>query len=516
MLSVSDKKQIESYGISEADINVQLENFKKGFPYTKLVAAATPENGIIVFDKSDTEKLELLWETVAKHCKVVKFVPASGAASRMFKSLFEFSESYDGSQESYDKLIEDSSFNSVYNFISNIQEFAFYPALADKMKAQWLDIEKCLEEKKYKLIIDYLLFDNGLGYASLPKALIKFHKYKRNSRVAMEEHLVEGGEYCKSNENIIYIHFTTSPEHVEKFKKILKKELPYYEKRFGAKFNVDYSIQKSSTDTIAVDMNNEPFIDKDGSILFRPAGHGALLSNLNDIDADVVFIKNIDNVVPDKIKGETYKYKKVIGGLLLKLQEGIRQHLETLRSGKLDDLDMELIKKFASDSLQVRFDEYYDKLSKKERVKMLIEKLNRPIRICGMVKNSGEPGGGPFFTEDSKGNVSLQIVESSQVDMNDEEQVKIFREATHFNPVDLVCALKDVDGNKFDLMQYVDPETGFISIKSKDGKELKAQELPGLWNGAMANWITLFVEVPAITFNPVKTINDLLREEHRA
>lgn len=513
MLNSNDRKQIAVRGISEGDINAQIENFRKGFPFTKLVAAATPGKGIITFNEEDVKSLETLWDEYSKDLKVVKFVPASGAASRMFKTLFEFSESYDGSEEAFHRLMEEKGFNSIYSFIYGIKDFAFYPLLSAKMKSDGLDIEACLENKDYKIVVDYLLFDKGLGYASLPKALLKFHAYKENSRIALEEHLVEGAEYCRSKDGIVYIHFTISPEHVSKFKAALKVALPFYENWFGIKYEVDYSVQKSSTDTIAVDMNNEPFREKNGDILFRPAGHGALLSNLNDIDADVVFIKNIDNVVPDRIKSETYKYKRVIGGLLLKLQKQVKVVIDGLNSG---NMDINSAIDFAVNDLQINIDKsYYDK-SLKEKIETLIKLLNRPIRICGMVRNAGEPGGGPFFTESTDGVISLQIVESSQVDTKNEAQLHIFKGSTHFNPVDLVCGLKNVDGEKFNLMQYVDHETGFISVKSKDGKELKAQELPGLWNGAMANWITLFVEVPMITFNPVKTVNDLLREEHRA
>ncbi|MCD4720334.1 MAG: DUF4301 family protein, partial [Desulfobacula sp.] len=353
-----------------------------------------------------------------------------------------------------------------------------------------------------------------LDYGKLPKGLLKFHRYEHSNRVALEEHLVEAAMYGVSKNKKAYVHFTVSPEHLEKFKTQVDQVKDEYEKLFDITFEISYSVQKSSTDMIAVDMNNEPFREKDGSLLFRPGGHGALIENLNDLEADLIFIKNIDNVVPDRLKEITTTYKKVIGGLLLKLQSKTFEFLKELEKSESTNL-IEKIEAFAQSDLNIKIPNGFNELGPDEKKSFLFRHLNRPIRICGMVKNEGEPGGGPFWVKNSKGEVSLQVVESSQVNASDEEQMKILQSSTHFNPVDLVCGTRNYKGESFDLHEFIDPETGFISIKSKDGKNLKAQELPGLWNGAMADWITIFVEVPIITFNPVKTVNDLLRPQHQ-
>ncbi|MCK4570294.1 MAG: DUF4301 family protein, partial [Bacteroidales bacterium] len=327
--------------------------------------------------------------------------------------------------------------------------------------------------------------------------------------------MAEGSEYSKDQNNTVHLHFTVSPEHKERFIARAKATEGKFISNGNIKFDISWSEQKPSTDTIAVDMQNQPFRNADGSILFRPGGHGALIENLNDLDADIAFIKNIDNVVPDKLKQPTYTYKKVLGGLLIDLMERSFRILTRIESGDMDGTATEEAITFARDELNIHFPEGMSYFSLEDKRGIIVDKLNCPIRICGMVKNEGEPGGGPFRVSDSEGNTSLQIVESAQINMNDERQKSIVRQATHFNPVDLVCSLKDYKGNKFNLREFVDPQTGLISAKSKDGRELKAQELPGLWNGAMARWITIFVEVPIETFNPVKTVNDLLRPQHQ-
>ena len=369
--------------------------------------------------------------------------------------------------------------------------------------------------KIIQVVIDHLVNKSGLDYGSLPKGLLKFHKYNNVSRCALEEHLVEAGHYAKSKDKIAKVHFTVSPEHMERFTGEVEKVRSQYEKELNVKFDISYSIQKPSTDTIAVDMDNKPFREADNTILFRPGGHGALIENLNEIEGDIVFIKNIDNVVPDRLKPETILYKKAIGGLLLKLQSQIFAYLNKMEKSSLVTSEIGNISNFARKKLNITFSETFSDLSEKKKQDYLFAQLNRPIRICGMVKNEGEPGGGPFWVKNTKGEISLQIVESSQIDVNNPGQKDIMQASTHFNPVDLVCGLSNYKGEQFDLHHYIDPETGFISIKSKNGKNLKAQELPGLWNGAMADWITLFVEVPIITFNPVKTVNDLLRDQHQ-
>jgi hypothetical protein len=432
----------------------------------------------------------------------------------MFKSLFNFLEASKNDAKLKEELLADKSFNGVSNFISSITKFAFYTSLEDALNKEGLSIETILKDKKYDVLIDYLLNEHGLDYGSLPKGLLEFHRYYDVSRLAMEEHLVEGAFYSRSENDRALLHFTVSPEHLEKFKKQLNYLQVQYEQKFGITYDVNFSTQKTSTDTIAVDMENNPFREKDNSLLFRPGGHGALIENLNDLDADIVFIKNIDNIVPDKLKEPTILYKKAIGGLLMKLQETTYKYLNEIESKK-DITALSEIIAFAKSDLNINIPSDFNNGSIDEQKEFLFKHLNRPIRICGMVKNEGEPGGGPFWVKNTKGETSLQIVEASQVDAENPSQLNIMKSATHFNPVDLVCGIKNYKDQKFDLHKYVDPETGFISVKSKDGKNLKAQELPGLWNGAMANWITVFVEVPIITFNPVKTVNDLLREQHQ-
>jgi hypothetical protein len=514
MLTHQDIQQLHKKGIEPSQIDAQINNFKNGFPYVDLISAATCGNGIRIFDEIEINRLAEYYNVHGPDSEVVKFVPASGAASRMFKSLFEFMETYVGSDEDIKKFEADQGFDSVYNFIKNIRKFAFIEDLEDVLEQDGLGLDVLLDNKQYGLIIEYLLTEKGLNYSNLPKGLLKFHLYDDFPRMPLGEHLVEGAHYARRSNGDVFVHFTVSPEHKEKFLEAIDEVLPRYEDVFKVKYHISFSEQKPSTDTLAVDMDNEPFREKDGSLLFRPGGHGALIENLNDLDGEVIFVKNIDNVVPDRLKEPTYLYKKVIGGLLLKLQKQTFEYLELLEDGNLSDEDLQEIAEFAQKELLIRLEDYFEKLDQPEKIDLLYTKLNRPMRVCGMVKNEGEPGGGPFWLKNSEGDVSLQIVESSQIDLKNADQNRIVQDATHFNPVDLVCGIRDFKGNKFDLRKFVDPSTGFISTKSKDGKNLKAQELPGLWNGAMADWTTVFVEAPIITFNPVKTVNDLLREQH--
>ena len=515
MFSKKNLKQIQSKGIEIETINQQINNFKKGFPYANLVKPATPGDGILTFSKDTIEKIIKFYEHNSKNIRVIKFVPASGAASRMFKTLFSSLENNNDYDEKLKKFYSDKSFNSVYNFINKIKDFAFYNDLKAVLLDAGINIEEKLANKEYDVIFDYVLNEKGLDYGKLPKGLLLFHRYINNNRMAFEEHLVEAAEYGTVENGKAAIHFTVSPEHLKKFRDQIDIVAEKYEKQYDVSYDISFSVQKPSTDTIAVDMNNEPFREADNSLLFRPGGHGALIENLNDLEGDIIFIKNIDNIVPDRLKSETTVYKKVIGGLLLKLQQQIFEYLKLLDKNTPEDTKLKEIAEFAQSELNINLPSDFNNLKSSEKIKFLFEHLNRPIRICGMVKNEGEPGGGPFWVKNSKGEVSLQIVESSQIDQDNTEQKTILQSATHFNPVDLVCGLKNYKGELFDLHQFIDYETGFISIKSKEGKNLKAQELPGLWNGAMANWITIFVEVPVITFNPVKTVNDLLREQHQ-
>lgn len=505
MLSPKDLEQIERKGISEQQIEKQLEEFKTGFPFLKLDAAASIGNGIIATSAEDVKRYTEAWNAYkAEGKKIVKFVPASGAASRMFKNMFAFlTADYDVPTTDFEKT-----------FFDNVVKFAFYPALnAMCEKNEGKNIEALMGEGNYKAVVANLLEAKGLNYGQLPKGLLLFHSYEDGARTPLEEHLVEGALYADSK-GMVHIHYTVSPEHRALFEKKVADTKEKYEKAYNVKYDITFSEQKPSTDTIAVNPDDTPFRNADGSLLFRPGGHGALIENLNEIPADVVFIKNIDNVVPDRLKADTVTYKQVIAGVLVSLQEKAFEYLRQLDEGTYNHEKLEEMIRFVQRDLCCR-KHAIKELEDAELVIYLRSKLNRPMRVCGVVKNVGEPGGGPFLTYNQDGTVSLQILESSQIDKSNTEYMKMFTEGTHFNPVDLVCAVKNYKGEKFNLPDYVDRTTGFISSKSKNGKDLKALELPGLWNGAMSNWNTVFVEVPLSTFNPVKTVNDLLREQHQ-
>jgi hypothetical protein len=510
MFTEKDLEQLKEKAISVDMAKDQVRNFEKGFPFIKLSAPATPGDGIIQIDKDQLKEYVQFYEEKSPELDIVKFVPASGAATRMFKDLFTWRDELRKGKSAESIAASDKQ---AAQFFGEMRAFAFWDDLKNVLKDKGLDADALLQKKDFLPLIDHLLEDDGLGYAMLPKGLLRFHKYENVSRTPLEEHLVEGANYVRNSDHVVKLHFTVSPEHRGRFINHVGSVIKSYEESFGARFEVRFSVQKPSTDTMAVDINNKPFRDNDGSLLFRPGGHGALIQNLNELTEDIVFIKNIDNVVPDRLKEETYSYKKLLGGLLLFLQEKVFRILGEIDGGYFADDEYAVARTFAIEHLCI--DEKTLPKDDKTGIPLLRRLLDRPIRICGMVKNVGEPGGGPFWVQDPMSGIrSLQIVESSQVDHEDAEQKKIFEQSTHFNPVDLVCSLKDHNGKAYDLTEFVDPETGFISYKSKDGKDLKAQELPGLWNGAMAHWNSIFVEVPLVTFNPVKTIMDLLREEH--
>jgi hypothetical protein len=505
MLTSKDKAQIAAKGISEEKLEKQIDDFRHGFPFLKLEGAASVGKGII--SPADAERRAFIkaWNDYKKEGhRIVKFVPASGAASRMFKNMFAFlNADYDIPTTDFEK-----------KYFDCIGDFAFYDALDEAcVKNEGKGITQLIEEKKYKPVVKNMLEPCGLNYGQLPKGLLLFHKYDDGARTPMEEHLVEGALYATSN-GCANIHFTVSHEHLPLFEKKVEEKLPKYERKFGITYDVSFSEQKPATDTVAANPDNSLFRNADGSLLFRPGGHGALIENLNEIDADVVFIKNIDNVVPDRLKDDTVTYKQLIAGVLVTMQKRAFEYLKVLESGRYNERKLQEIARFVQDTLCCYNSDIHN-MEDTETVIYLREKLNRPMRVCGVVKNVGEPGGGPFLAYNQDGTVSLQILESSQIDTNNAEYMKMFTQGTHFNPVDLVCATKDCHGKSFDLPEFVDRTTGFISSKSKDGKELKALELPGLWNGAMSNWNTIFVEVPLTTFNPVKTVNDLLREQHQ-
>ena len=505
MLSEQDLKQIAARGITEEQVNHQLGQFKTGFPFLKLEAAAAIGKGIEAPTEEERAKCIEVWNQYKQEGhKIVKFVPASGAASRMFKDMFAFVDApYDAPTTDFEKY-----------FFDHIKQFAFREALCQKCKDnEGKKIRELMDEGNYKAIARQMLSKEGLNYGQLPKGLLLFHNYEEGPRTPMEEHLVEAALYASSNGEA-NVHFTVSHDHLELFKQKVAEKADFYAKKFGVKYNISFSEQKPSTDTIAANPDNTPFRNDDGSLLFRPGGHGALIQNLNEIDADVVFIKNIDNVVPDRLKEDTVVYKQLLAGILVQLQEKAFDYLRLLDTGKYSHEQLEEIIRFVQRDLCCRRFDIKD-LEDAELVIYLRKKLNRPMRVCGVVKNVGEPGGGPFLTYNQDGTVSLQILESSQIDKSNEEYMRMFTEGTHFNPVDLVCAIKDYQGKPFNLPDFVDVTTGFISSKSKNGRELKALELPGLWNGAMSDWNTVFVEVPLSTFNPVKTVNDLLRDQHQ-
>lgn len=511
MFTESDLKQIEIHQLDLKDVNYQIDKFKKQFPPTLLAAAATVQKGIKQLSEDEVDDFVAYYAQHLGQIDLVKFVPASGAATRMFKSLFAFLHAYTGSEEDYENLKSDQSPGSLYTFFKQLDSFAFYEDLRKQFnQLTGESLEEAHVKKKFTEILDALLQEKGLNYGSLPKGLLKFHSYAANARTPVEEHMVEGAQYARDNDGKVKLHFTVSPDHQKKFQQHVLDIQPKYEQAYGVHIEVSYSVQKPSTDTIAVALDNEPFRNEDGSLLFRPAGHGALLENLNDIDADVVFLKNIDNVVPDHLKDQTILYKKVIAGILLKYSDKIREALDKLPTANGISEASALLAELGYEPGSA-----FMEMGDGERMDFLRQKLNRPFRVCGMVKSDGDPGGGPFWVKAKDGSSSLQVVETAQIDLTDPGQKAIFNQATHFNPVDVVCLLKDAQGKKFDLLKYRDPETGFITQKSKDGRDLKAQELPGLWNGAMADWSTIFVEVPAITFNPVKSVNDLLKPEHQ-
>ncbi len=517
--SLSDLDQMNALGISMEQVKQQIANFRNGFPKTELLGAATIANGgIVKLTDADIERCINSYHTLGDGKRILKFVPASGAATRMFKTLIEFSAKYYGMDYSVYK-----DFPDVKEFIEHIRSFAFFEELEECMAAHGLDFGDCMDRGDFATIINILLKDQYMGYGSKPKGMLKFHRYTERGtdgtavlcpRTPFEEHIAEATEYARNSNGHVYLHFTVSPEHRDLFQQKLKTVKRDYEKKYGVTINVTFSEQKHYTDTIAVDEYNEPLRDEQGRLVFRPGGHGALIENLNDMKADVIFIKNIDNVVPDWMKHTTTVYKEALAGLLLELQHKNFEYQETLKAKGIDEALLRETAAFAVRQLRISIPEDFSTLSAKERKSWLKKALNRPMRVCGMVRNQGEPGGGPFYTLSTTGVRSLQIVETAQINTKNSEQNAILQNATHFNPVDLVCATKNFKGRRFNLHSYVDPATGFISRKSKGAVTLKSQELPGLWNGSMARWITIFVEVPLATFNPVKTVNDLLRKEH--
>ncbi len=506
-MNATDLDQIKELGITENDIDNQIKLFKRGTNYINLVGPALLGENII--------KLDDVEYTLPSNVKLLSFIPASGAATRMFKLLYNTLDKINSDPNF--EINKDDSLQSISYFIDNLDMFSFYNELKSILAKDGFDIEDLLDTKNYKTIIEYILFDKGLGYGNLPKALIYFHTDDNGNPIfAFEEHLNEAAKL--NNSGVAYLHFTISPDYIDIFNKQLDLLVPKYEKKYNCKFDISYSIQEPSTNTIAVNLDDTPFRNKDGSLLFRPAGHGALIHNLNNIDADIITIKNIDNVLPNSKNDIIIEYRKKMIINILEYYDKRNNLLNLLdKLDKTKDCHNSSLAKIENEivnTFKVFLPNNYTNLPDNEKVNVLRGLLDRPIRICGMVKNEGEPGGGPFVVEDYNGNKSLQIVEGSQINHANKGQEVILKSSTHFNPVDIVCITKDKNGKKYNLLDFVDKDAYFISEKSKDGKPLKALELPGLWNGAMGNWITIFAEVPVATFNPVKTINDLLRDQH--
>lgn len=504
-LQAIDQATLQRKGISVEKLAEELTMLKEGFPYLKIESAATVGNGISRLNEQQKHTYINLWnDYLSKGGKVVKMVPASGAASRMFKDLFSFAN---GSSES-----PNSDF--IHRFCDNIEQFAFFPILNKKcVELHGKSVNTLFKENRHREVVRTLIFKDGLNYGQLPKALLEFHRACGTSRAALEEHLAEGAQYAACADRTVNVHFTVSDDHIALMSRRIEEAKAVFEHAYDVTFNISMSVQKPSTDTVAANLDGTPYREN-GELFFRPGGHGALIENLNDIEGDVIFIKNIDNVVPDSYRDITIEYKQVIGGVLVETKKRIDRYAAILRSGTVSEADLSEMLRFLREVLCITGDKA-ESMTTDEKTAYILAKLNRPIRVCGMVRNEGEPGGGPFLAFNSDGTISPQILESTQINPDDPKAVEMLQKATHFNPVDLVCYTRDLDGNKFYLPQYVDKNTGFISVKSREGVEIKALELPGLWNGAMSDWNTILVEVPSKTFNPVKTVNDLLRPAHQ-
>lgn len=510
-LTQAQLRQLQEKGISLEKFERQLADFRTGFPFARLTGAAVEGNGVCCFSQSEIEHYRRIYAKKADSERILKFVPASGAATRMFKNLYAF---YGALKDG----IRPQPKDDVREFFDNLPRFAFYEPLCEAVRGlTGVPLEECLSKEDYFPILDALLENpRGLRYGRKPKALLLFHSYPDKNRLAVEEHLVEAALYARSK-GVCRLHFTLSPEHRVQFEESVAAALPVFEKRYGVRYEISYSEQKSSTDTVAVTLQNGIVTDADGRIVFRPGGHGALIENLSEMDADLIFIKNIDNVTTDALRYDTLVYKELLAGVLIDRREAVHGYLRQIeQTTRAYPSFLQELRTLVAGKLGLSLPEDFEAFSQQAQLDYYRNLLDRPIRVCGVVRNTGEPGGGPFWVLSEGDKVpSLQIVESSQVDMEDAGQKRIFENSRFFNPVDLVCSIRDPHGRKYPLSDYVDPKTAFVSRKSVKGTEIKAMELPGLWNGAMARWITLFVEVPQSVFTPVKTVNDLLRPQHQ-
>lgn len=507
-----DIVQIENNGLTTEKVISQIQLFKTGITTANLKDAATINSGILNFNETEKTAFIHYFESQKETVSILQFIPSSGAASRMFKFLFKFLKEFNPKKESINSYINKNNVPEMTLFLFGLKKFPFYQKAKTLLPSNY---NTFTNDEKAIAFIKVILDKEKLNYGEQPKGLLPFHQYKNEISTAFQEHLFEAASYA-SNHNKAKLHFTVSENHKNKFEQELGTIKEHISKKTNCTFDITFSFQRQQTNTIAVTPKNELFREEDNSLLFRPSGHGALIENLNEVNEDLVFIKNIDNVVAANLSETVASYKKMLGGLLLKTQKQVFSYQQALEQKNIDEKEIITIANFLINSLNIVVNPEFEKYSKKYQIEYLIEKLNRPIRICGMVKNEGEPGGGPFWVKNENGHISLQIIEGAQMDKKDKLQKKIIKSATHFNPVDLVCGIKNYKGEKYNLLDFVDVNTGFISSKTKLGKDLKALELPGLWNGAMANWNTIFVEVPLETFNPVKTVNDLLKSAHQA
>jgi nicotinamide riboside kinase len=508
-----DFLQIYQHGIPAENIQKQLSIFKEGIHKIELINPATINNGILQLSDVEFEQKASFFDANKSSLILQKFVPASGAATRMFKFLSAFLNDFKLGHETINAYINRKKDAELSLFIVGMDKFPFYKEVDEKLHEIYPDFNKLKSDYKKYYFIKTLLSPEYFNFANKPKGILPFHKYPANIVTPIEEHLHECAFYATSN-NHSSLHLTVSESHQEHFEAIIEKIKDRIELKSNSKIEVSFSCQKKESDTIAVDLDNKPFRDEKGRLVFRPGGHGALIENLNAIDADVVFVKNIDNVIQNDIHQISF-YKKALAGILLELQHQTFEYLEALDSGETSEETINEILIFIKEKLNIELDNDFYKFKLINQIPKLKDLLNKPVRVCGMVKNEGEPGGGPFWVRGIDGKQTLQIVESSQIDLKNSIQLKILGDATHFNPVDLVCGLKNYQNQKFDLKQFIDPESGFIVYKNHAGVDIKSYELPGLWNGAMANWLTVFVEVPLFTFNPVKTVNDLLKKAHQ-
>ena len=513
-LNSFDFIKIHQRNIKIETVEFQFTILKNGIPKINLDRAAIKNDGIVTISEDEAKYFSNFYDEKKTKLKLKKFVPASGAASRMFKFLNEFLNEFKLGEESINAYINRKKDKNLPLFLVAKEKFPFYKEVLEVTKSVLPEYNSWEKDTQDFGFIKTMLSPKHFDFSNKPKGILPFHQYESHTATAIEEHLNECAFYASSNEKS-YLHFTVSEEHQNDFETIINQIKEKVETKSNININVKYSYQDKSTDVIAVDLEGNPFRDENGSIIFRPGGHGALIENLNNLNADIVFIKNIDNVIQNHIETIAL-YKKALAGILIQHQEAIFKYMKMLNDSSISNEELTEIVNYIKSKLNIAIKDDFVKYTKESKIDHLQTILNRPIRVCGMVKNEGEPGGGPFWVTDKKGKTFLQIIESSQIDTKDEKQIKIFESATHFNPVDLVCGVKNHNGQKFDLTQYIDANSGFVVEKNHKGKPYKAFELPGLWNGAMAKWLTIFVEVPLITFNPVKTVNDLLKPAHQS